>query len=102
MSSASRDDDGDLLLTEPEPFRYRAFDDNRVLRATQGDTPFSVAARAYKDEVDRPSMLYWAICDFQPEPIVDPTLEFEQGQVVVIPSFRTIVEHVTSESRREE
>jgi hypothetical protein len=40
--------------------------------------------------------------DFQPEPVVDPTLALETGSVVVVPSTRVLTEVILGESRRRE
>jgi hypothetical protein len=42
------------------------------------------------------------IADFQADPIHDPTLSLALGRELAIPSVRTVVEEVFSESRRDE
>ena len=98
--AAYLDDDGRLVLTEREPFRFRAFPDNRQHAVVAGDTLFTLAGR-YFAPLPRASGLWWVIADFQPDPIHDPTLALELGRVMFIPSVRVLTEEVFSESRRE-
>lgn len=99
--TAELDDRGRLLLSEREPFRFRAFSDNRQHLVREGDSVFSLAGR-YFAPLPRPSGLWWIIADFQPEPIHDPTLTLELGRIVVIPSIRVVTEEVFSEARRQD
>jgi hypothetical protein len=57
--------------TEREPFRFRAFPDNRQHVVQQGKTLFSLAGR-YFAPLPRASGLWWVIADFQPDPVHDP------------------------------
>jgi hypothetical protein len=90
---------GKLELTEREPFRFRTFDDNRTHVVREGDTLHSLAAR-YFSGLARPAGFWWVIADFQPDPIVDPTIALETGRVLVVPSVRTLTEEILSEKRR--
>lgn len=101
FSAAILDDNGRLLLTEREPFRFRAFPDNRQHLVREGETLFTLAGR-YFAPLPRPSGLWWVIADFQLDPIHDPTLALELGRLVFIPSVRVITEEVFAESRRQE
>lgn len=49
-----------------------------------GDTLWSLAARYYGGD-DGEANLWWAIADFQPEPILDPTIALAAGSTVLIP-----------------
>lgn len=97
-----RDADGDFVLSDPEPYRYRELVDTRLVRISQGETIFSVAGREFGTFSTRPAGLWWIIADFQPEPIHDPTLELPPGTMLYIPSDRTIAEEIFSEVRRDE
>lgn len=97
--SAIVDDAGRLGLTEREPFRFQAFPDTRQHLVRQGDTLFSLAGR-YFAPLPRPAGLWWVIADFQPEPIVDPTLALKPGRALFIPSVRVVTEEIFAESRR--
>ena len=101
FSAAVLDDEERLVLTDREPFRFRPLPDNRQHVVKEGDTLFSLAGR-YFASLPRPAGLWWVIADFQPEPVHAPTLGLELGRLVVVPSVRTLVEEVFSESRRAE
>lgn len=92
---------GKYQLTEREPFRFREFADTRLHRVKQGDTLFTLAAH-YFAPLPRPAGLWWVIADFQPQPIVDPTLRLRPGALVAIPSVRTVQEDIFNEARRRE
>ncbi len=94
-------DPGRRMLTEREPYRYRPLPDNRVHRVADGETWFDLAGR-YFAPLPRACGYWWAIVDFQPEPVVDPTLALETGSVVVVPSTRVLTEVILGESRRRE
>lgn len=98
---AVRDADDTVLLTDPEPFTYRDLPDNRIHRVAEGDTLWSIANQ-YFSGLPRPAGLYWIVMDFQPTPIHDPTVKLPLGEVLVIPSVRTVLEEVFGEDRREE
>jgi len=87
-----------LILTEPERFFFREFDDNRSHTVRRGDTLFTLAHRFFTG-IPRPSGLWWVIADFQPDPIHDPTLDLEEGRTLFIPSVRTVREEIFSEDR---
>jgi hypothetical protein len=93
------DASGRMILEDREPFRYVKRDDNVQHVVRTGDTLFSLAARYFKG-FDRPDGLWWIIADFQPQPILDPTLLLVEGSVVIVPSVRTVHEDVFSEKRR--
>ena len=95
------DADGVLRLTEREPYRYKAHTDNRVHVVVQGDTLWDLAGR-YFAPLPRACGFWWAIADFQPDPIVDPTLELVPGRRVFIPSLRVLTDVVLGEARRRE
>ena len=101
FAEATVDDVGALVLSEPEPFRFQALDDNRQHRVLEGDDLFTLAGR-YFQPLQRPSGLWWIIADFQPDPILDPTLRLEVGRMLWIPSVRTVTELIFNESRRGE
>ncbi len=88
-------------LTEREPYRYRPFSDNRSHRVASGDTLFDLAGR-YFAPLPRACGYWWAIADFQPDPIVDPTLALEEGATLIIPSIRVLTDVILGEGRRRE
>jgi hypothetical protein len=99
FSEAILDEDGMLYLTEPEPFPYQDLPDNRVHIVVQGDTLWSLAATYYA-QYDAPDQLWWILADFQPDPILDPTLALAPGRAIYVPSSRTIDEEILNEARR--
>ena len=90
------DDEGNLDLTDVEPFRYRDLPDNTLHTVTQGETWESIAHRAYGEW-----RLWWVIPDYQPEPVHDPTIALVGGTVLVLPSPRVVFEEILNEERRE-
>lgn len=95
------DQQGRRFLTEREPYRYRPFADNRLHRVVGGETLFDLAGR-YFAPLPRACGFWWAIADFQPDPILDPTLALEEGTIVVIPSTRVLTDVILAEGRRRE
>lgn len=89
------------FLTDPAPFRYRALPDNRVHVASDGDTWDGLAGRFFQG-LPRACGFWWAIADFQPTPVVDPTLEIQAGTRIVIPSTRVLTTVILGERRRRE
>ncbi len=83
------DAEGHLRLTMREPYRYTVQADTRLHTVRLGDTLWTLADRYFEGEA-RAGGLWWAIADFQPTPIVDPTLQLEPGTVVHVPSLRLL------------
>jgi hypothetical protein len=90
---------GRPYLDEREPFRYRAQPDNVHHTAQEGDTWWGLAQR-YFPTFERASGLWWALCEFQPQPVVDPTVVIPAGAVVVIPSARLVRLELFSDGQR--
>ncbi len=85
------DAEGRRFLTEREPYRFRELDDTREHVVVQGDSLFTLAGR-YFAPLPRACGFWWAIADFQPDPVFDPTLELERGRRVYIPSVRVLTD----------
>ena len=94
-----RDPEGRVYLPDRAPYRYRDHRDNRAHVAVQGDTLFHLAGR-YFAPLPRACGFWWAIADFQPDPIVDPTLALEPGRRLFIPSLRVLTDVILGEPRR--
>ena len=94
-----RDGRGVLHLTEREPYGFRSHSDNRVHMVVLGDTLWGLAGRYYAP-LPRACGFWWAIADFQPDPIVDPTLELEVGRRLFLPSLRVLTDVVLGEAGR--
>lgn len=101
LCTAVQDAAGNVFLSERVPYRFKNFTDNRKHQVVQGDTLYTLAGR-YFDSIPNACDLWWAIGDFQPDPIVDPTLKLMEGSTLVIPSVRTVLEVIISEDRRED
>ena len=87
------DSEGRMYLTDRVPHRFRALRDNRVHIVSQGDTLFTIAGR-YFQPLARPAGYWWAIADFQSNPVHDPTIQLVPGSVVIVPSVRTLIEDI--------
>jgi hypothetical protein len=95
------DENGLLYLSEPAPFGYVERADNVLFVTGQGDTLASIAATRFAS-FPRPAGLWWAVADFQPQPIFDPTVPLVPGTVLVLPSERLLVEEMFSQGRRDQ
>ncbi len=93
------DDDGNRYLDEREPFRYVENRNNRYHTVEAGETWWGLA-HLYFAGVPRPSGLWWLLCEFQPQPVIDPTIRLEAGSIVIVPSLQMLRIDVFSEERR--
>lgn len=83
----------DLIATEDEGIEidlrprleYDPGEDDIAHVVTVGDTLHSLAA-TYFAGMPNPETLWWIIADYQPEPIIDPTISLTPGDIIVIPS----------------
>jgi hypothetical protein len=92
---------GRRYLTDREPYRYRVLADNRTHTVVDGDTLFDLAGR-YFAPLPRACGFWWAIADFQPDPIFDPTIALDAGRALLIPSTRLLTDVILGEARRRE
>ena len=93
FSTALEDDAGRLYLTGREPYRFTEHPDTRVHRVVDGDSLFTLAGR-YFEPLPRACGYWWAIADFQPAPVLDPTLMLEPGSALYIMSLRVLTDVV--------
>jgi len=94
------DADGKAFLSDFEPYLYRDLPDTRLHTVQMGDTLYTIAGQ-YFTGWPRGCGLWWLIGQFQPTPIIDPTLLLTRGAIIHVPSDAT-VEYVFSEERRRE
>jgi len=90
---------GVKLLDEREPFRFRDESDNTFYTARAGDTWWGLAWKFFRS-FRNPSLLWFLLCEYQPTPVVDPTIAIVGGQQVVIPSERVLRNYVFSREQR--
>jgi hypothetical protein len=95
------DELGRLYLDDRVPYGYRAFADNSIHVVQEGETIWSISGQHFRPH-PRAAGLWWAVADFQPNPIHDPTIQLVPGSVLVLPSLRTVLEEVLGEHRRSE
>jgi len=93
------DSDGNSHLDEREPFRYQDEPDNEFHTVIDGDTWWGIAA-LYFQGMSRACGIWWLLCEYQPTPVVDPTIALKPGSVVVVPSLRLVRTQVFSSERR--
>jgi len=99
--TVEKDDAGRTFLGPRPVFGFRELPDTRVHVAAEGDTLHALAA-AYFRGLTRPEQFFWAIADFQPEPIRDATIPIEAERRVYIPSVRVLEERILSVRRDDE
>lgn len=93
------DDDEHLFLSERTPYVFRELQDNKQHVVSSNDTLWALAGR-YFVGIPRPSGLWWVIADFQPDPILDPTIKLVEGSIVIVPSLRTVQQEILNERRK--
>ncbi len=94
LCSGVTDEDGDLILTDPEPFATPLADD-RAVTWTEGDTLHHLAYRTLGR-----AEWWWVIADRNG--MHDPTVRIEAGAVLMVPSRRAVTEEILTERRRAE
>ena len=98
------DENGNLILSKRIPFRYQKFGDNVVHTCLEGESVNDIAQIFYgKIYGHREARnMFWIICDFQPQPILDCTLTMEAGQKIIVPSPITIDVYIRDPERASE
>ena len=88
------DENNRHFLTERKPFRYDAkLLGTKKHRVVKGDNLWTLAFKFY-DPIPNAEHLYFVICEFQPDPILDPSLDLEVNRILHIPSPRVVQEKV--------
>lgn len=91
---------GRIYLDDREPFRFRSHPGNRFHTVTEGDTWWGLAATYFRGE-PRACGRWWILCEYQPTPVIDPTIVLPPGTVVVIPSVDLVrMEALNAQQRR--
>jgi len=83
--------DNKLFLTERKRFLYSPDIKTRRHIVKDGETVWKLAGRYYPEYKN----MFWVICDFQPVPINDPTLDLEPGRELLIPSQSAVKEFLS-------
>ena len=94
-----RDADDRVYLDEREPFRFRTHAGNRFHTVVQGDTWWGLASIYFRG-APRACGWWWLVCEYQPTPVIDPTLVLEPGTVVVVPPIELVRSEAFSEVQR--
>lgn len=104
-SVGAYDDAGAMYLADREPYRY-APKLQGVIRhvVAEGDSLPGIAYRYYAglqgvggaDSVWGPEHLWWLIAEFQPVPILDPTLGVTPGSVLYVPPPAAVIAYLGS------
>jgi len=93
------DENNTKYLDEREPFRFKDERDNRIHVAVEGDTWWTLAWKYFRF-ARMPSLLWWLLCEFQPVPVIDPTIKIAKGTQIFIPSERLVRTQVFNRERR--
>lgn len=101
LTTGLTDEDNKVFLADRVPFRFVELADNRKHTVKEGDSIFNIAGR-YFAPLSRPAGFFWVVADFQPDPIIDPTLKLQNQRTLFVPSIRTMVELILNEDRRED
>lgn len=102
-STKYTDTSGQSFLTEPAPIIYEDSLDN-IIHVVQGGERLQDLAHKYFAEFGSntfPSAgLWYIIAQFQPTPIVDPTIKLADGMKLYIPSKRYVATRIFDPARR--
>lgn len=84
-------DDDSFTWTLPNFFEFTGEDEDIFYEVQPGDNWHLLAYKFYGREFGGAN-LWWAIMDYQPTPIVDPTIALSPGSVLVVPPPKRIQE----------
>jgi len=101
VTGLTRVTDGQRFLLDREPFRFVPRPDTRRIVAKGGDTWQSLAFE-HLNPVSNAEQLWWVLTDFQPEPVLDPTIPPVPGTIIYIPAPEFVLSELWAESRRDE
>lgn len=104
-STGFTDTDGRTFLTEPPRIAYEDSIENVVHVVQSGERLQDIAHRYFGDfgsDVFPAAGLWYIVAQFQPTPIIDPTLRLKEGTRLYIPSKRYVAQRVFDPSRRKQ
>lgn len=93
FSTLERDTAQRVFLGPRPHFGFRELADTIEYVCSEGDSLLAIAAATYRGTA-RAEQYWWAIADFQPEPIRDITIPLEAGRRLFIPSRRVLQEQI--------
>jgi len=94
LSDLFVDSQSRVYLGPRERFFFEDLDDVIPHTVREGDTWHSLAHQYYGRALSAEVNLWWALADFQPEPVLDPTLVLAAGTIVLIPPIRVMQEEL--------
>jgi hypothetical protein len=100
-TGVTRVNDGLTFLFDREPVYFQPRKDNRRIVARSGDTWYSLAAE-YFPSTPEGEQLFWVICDYQPVPVLDATVDPEPGTVIYVPAEDFVSATYFADSRRDQ
>lgn len=74
---------------------YAEVEGTTVHKVIEGDTLFTLAD-SYFQGLPSPASFWWAIADFQPDPILDPTLKLSTDTYLFIPPTDLVQDFILS------
>ena len=73
-----------------ERFFFEDLEGNIPHTVRDGDDWHSLAYQYYGRALSGQVNLWWGIADFQPEPVLDPTLTLQPGTIILIPPLHVL------------
>lgn len=86
LSRVITSDTGYIFTSQRIRLEFEDLPENRYHVVMDGDTLHTLAAKYLPANDGIETGFWWAIADFQPEAINDPTLKLKAGTVLVIPA----------------
>lgn len=90
-----RTDAGKLKWDLRRRLEYMGHDDDIAYEVQPGDTWHILAYKFYGDEFGGAD-LWWVIADYQPEPVLDPTVMPTVGDILMIPAPNIVQDFILS------
>lgn len=95
------DENGVLYTMDDTPFPYVALPDNGTYQVRGGEQWHEIADKVF-DPLPYAVHLWWVLMDFQPVPLLDPTVPPAAGTLLVHPSVQTVLAKILNPDRRRE